>query len=92
MTAARRPRWAALLVGSTWGDVGERPDAGQSFTRVFASARTCHCRLPVEPPFEQRLHLRFDRVGALLESVALAVVLERLPGLEDVRGHSSQSS
>src|SRR6266545_8219318 len=49
MTAARRPRSAALLVGSTSGSSANVQSAGQSLSRFFASARTCRCRLPVEP-------------------------------------------
>src|SRR6266508_2187012 len=49
MTAARRPRSAALLVGSTSGTSANVQSAGQSLSRFFASARTCRCRLPVEP-------------------------------------------
>src|SRR6266508_3837835 len=49
MTAARSPRSAALLVGSTSGTSANVQSAGQSLSRFFASARTCRCRLPVEP-------------------------------------------
>src|SRR5437763_8080674 len=49
MTAARRPRSAALLVGSTSATSANVQSAGQSFKRFLASARTCLCRLPVEP-------------------------------------------
>ena len=37
-------------------------------------------------PFKQRPHLRLDRGDALLESGAVAVLLELLPGVEDVPG------
>src|SRR5919197_1171400 len=49
MTAARRPRSAALLVGSTSATSANVHSAGQSLSRFFASARTCGCRLPAEP-------------------------------------------
>src|SRR6266540_1146249 len=49
MTAARRPRSAALLVGSTSGTSANVQSAGQSLSRFFASTRTCRCRFPVEP-------------------------------------------
>lgn len=48
MTAARSPRSAALLVGSTSETSANVQSAGQSF-RFFASARTCRCRFPVDP-------------------------------------------
>jgi hypothetical protein len=48
MTAARRPRSAALLVGSISGTAANVQNAGQSLRRFLASARTCRCRLPVE--------------------------------------------
>src|SRR5437667_456273 len=60
MTAARRPRSAALLVGSTSGTSAKVQSAGQSFKRFFASARTCRCRLPVEP------HSSSGRICALI--------------------------
>src|SRR6266702_4222243 len=49
MTAARRPRSAALLVGSTSGTAANVQSAGQSFSRFLASACTWRCRFPVEP-------------------------------------------
>ena len=49
MTAARRPRSAALLVGSTSSTSANVQSAGDNFKRFFASARTCRCRFPVEP-------------------------------------------
>jgi hypothetical protein len=39
-----------------------------------------------QAPFEQRPHLAFDRFDPLLEGGAVAVLLELLPGLENVPG------
>src|SRR6266542_2543045 len=47
MTGARRPRSAALLVGSTSGTSANVQSAGQSLSRFFASACTCRCRFPI---------------------------------------------
>src|SRR5215207_4419116 len=86
MTAARRPRSAALLVGSTSGTSANVQSAGQSLSRFFASACTCRCRFPVEP------HSSSGRSCVLIAATrwqggAVAVVLELLPGVEDVPGH-----
>src|SRR2546426_5170998 len=83
MTAARRPRSAALLVGSTSATSANVHSAGQSFKRFFASARTCRCRLPVEP------HSRSGHLCFLISptrwrrTVRSPSLLELLPGLED---------
>src|SRR5437868_4715212 len=53
MTAARSPRSAALLVGSTSEASANVHSAGQSFKRFFASARrdpSQQRRLPSLPP------------------------------------------
>src|SRR6266508_2886581 len=77
MTAARRPRSAALLVGSTSGTSANVQSAGHSFKRFFASARTCRCRLPVEP---QRL-LRAETEIGVEGKVAAQVRPAHLPPL-----------
>lgn len=41
---------------------------------------------PVRAPLEQRPHLHFDLLDALLQRVAVAVLLELLPSVEDVPG------
>jgi len=48
-----------------------------------------HVPLPLacRAPFEQRPQLLLDRLDALLERGAVAVLLELLPGVEDVPGH-----
>jgi len=38
-----------VLVGSTADTSANVQSAGQSFKRLFASARTCRCRFRVEP-------------------------------------------
>src|SRR3954449_10909243 len=58
MTAARRPRVAALLVGSTSGTSANVESAAQNSSRVFGSARTWRCRLPVDPT--RAAHLLLD--------------------------------
>src|SRR6266545_1830162 len=54
MTAARRPRSAALLVGSTSGMAAKVQSAGQSLSRLLASPRVRRCRLPFEPRSSSR--------------------------------------
>jgi hypothetical protein len=56
--------------------------AGQSLSRC------AYVPLPFarRAPFEQRPHLRLDHRDALLECGAVAVLLELLPGVEDVPG------
>src|SRR6266498_2121139 len=54
MTAARRPRSAALFVGSTSGMAAKVQSAGQSLSRLLASPRVRRCRLPFEPRSSSR--------------------------------------
>src|SRR6266571_3744330 len=87
MTAARRPRSAALLVGSTSGTEANVQSAGQSLSRFFAERAHVPLPLSCRAPLEQRQHLHLDRRDLPLERGAVAVVLELLPRVEDVPGH-----
>src|SRR5438552_2921926 len=68
------------------GNVGERPECRPELQEVLRER--AHVPLPLagRAPLEQRPHLRFDRRDALSERVAVAVLLELLPSLEDVPG------
>src|SRR6266516_3316567 len=84
MTAARSPRSAALLVGSTSGTSAIVQSAGQSLSRFLASACTCRCRFPA--PLKQWPQLVLDLADPPLQGGTVAVLLELPPGLEDVPG------
>ena len=86
MTAARRPRSAALLVGATSGTAANVQSRQPQLEQVLRDARTRRCRFLVNPPLEQRQHLRLDLFDATLQHVTVAVLLELLPGMEDVPG------
>jgi hypothetical protein len=74
------------LVGSTSGTSANVQSAGPELQEVLRE-RT-HVPLPLarRTPLEQRPHLRFDRLDAPLKCIAVAVLLELLPGVEDVPG------
>jgi hypothetical protein len=69
------------------GDGGERLQCGPELEQVLRQAVHVPLPLPCRAPFEQRPHLVLDRFDALLEGGTVAVLLELLPGLEDVPGH-----
>src|SRR6266545_358821 len=81
MTAARRPRSAALLVGSTSATSANVQSAGQ-LEQVLGER--AHVPLPLagRAPLEQRPHLCLDLLDAPPQGGAVAVLLELLPGVE----------
>ena len=87
ITAARRPRSAALFVGSTSVVSANVHSAGQSLSRFFASARTCRGRLPVEPRSSNGRICALIAASRCWSAIAVAVLLELLPGVEDVPRH-----
>jgi hypothetical protein len=86
MTAARKPRSPALFVGSTSGTSANVQSAGHSFMEVFREA--AHVPLPLagRAPLQQGPHLVFDLLDSPPQGSAVAVLLELLPGVENVPG------
>ena len=86
MTAVRRPRSAALFVGSTSGTSAKRPERRPELQEVPGERPHMPLAFAGRAPLEQRPHLRSDLFDPLLEGGAVAVVLELLPGVEDLPG------
>jgi hypothetical protein len=74
------------LVGSTSG-VGERPQRRPELQEVLRERAHVPLSFPGRAPLQQRPHLLFDLLDAPLQGCAVAVLLELLPGVEDVPGH-----
>jgi hypothetical protein len=74
------------LVGSTSSTSANVQSAGQSWEQVLRKRPDVPLPLACRAPLEQRPQLVFDRLDAPLERGAVAVVLELLPGVEDVPG------
>src|SRR5712692_5608169 len=68
------------------GHVGERPERRPEFEQVLRERVHVPLPFPSRAPLEKRPHLLFDRLDSLLERGAVTVLLELLPGLEDVPG------
>jgi hypothetical protein len=89
MTAARRPRSAALLVGSTSGGSANVQSASESFKGSWRAPGAAAVSRPA--PFEQRPHLLLDLLHSRPQGRAVIVLLELLPGLEDIPGRLEAS-
>jgi hypothetical protein len=82
---------AQAALGSVVGrldivELGERPQRRPELEQVLRECPHVALPLPGRAPHEQRPHLRLDRGDALLERLAIAVLLELLPSVEDIPG------
>lgn len=76
MMAARRPRSAALLVGSTSAVVANVHSAGQSVSRFIRERAHVSLPHPGRAPLEQLVHLLFDRLDVTSDVEVEAVGLD----------------
>src|SRR5439155_6188102 len=69
------------------GNVGEGPECRPELQEVLRERTHVPLPLACRAPLEQRPHLCLDLLDALLQGGAVTVLLELLPGVEDVPAH-----